>query len=201
MRDAANIADIAPLGAEYIGLIFVPSSARYVGSDFDSASLSSLPSTTKRVGVFKNSPLETITETTRRHGLHVVQLHGGEDHNYLTSLKKELPHTTIFKAVSVSSPGSLAELTRACVHPDVYLLDSGSGGTGTSFNWSWLESYTVDVPFFLAGGIGAHNVDEVVKLSATYPHLIGIDINSRAEREVGIKDKQTLHAIFEGLGR
>lgn len=201
MRDAANIADIASLGADYMGFIFVPSSPRYVGKSFDARNFASLPSTTKRVGVFKNNPLELLVETIRRYSLDVVQLHGSENDMYLKALKTALPNTTIFKAISVSAPESIASLTTSSVHPDAYLMDSGSGGTGTTFDWRRLRSYELAVPFILAGGIGLHNVDEIVNISADYPQLLGIDINSRAEREVAIKDKEILREIFKRLGR
>lgn len=201
MRDAANIAHIAPLGADYMGFIFVPSSPRYVGGSFDSARLAPLPPTTKRVGVFKDSILGTLLETADRYKLDVVQLHGNENDSYLMALKAALPRTTIFKAVSVSSAESLASLTRHSIHPDVYLLDSGSGGTGTPFDWRLLRSYALEVPFILAGGIGLHNIDQIPTISAHHPRLIGIDINSRAERAVGTKDKEIVQEIFKRLGR
>lgn len=201
MRDTANIADVSSLRADYMGFIFVPSSPRYVGIHFDAASLDSLPSTTKRVGVFKDSSVETLVETILSYKLDVAQLHGNENDAYLSALSTALPNTTVFKAVSVASRESLESLSTSRRHPHVYLLDSGSGGTGAPFDWRWLRSYTLEVPFILAGGIGRHNVDEIRTISADYPQLIGIDINSRAEREIGIKDKEILREIFTRLGR
>lgn len=197
MRDAANIAEVAALRPDYLGLIFVPTSPRYVGTDFDPANLSPLPSTTKRVGVFQESSLTMVTEMVNRYSLDVVQLHGSEDTQYIKAIRAALPHVKILKAVSVSSAERLASLTAVLDHPDMYLLDSGSGGTGTPFDWRSLETYTVEVPFLLAGGIGLHNIEEVVSLRARNPHLKGIDINSRAERAVGVKDTETLRRIFE----
>jgi phosphoribosylanthranilate isomerase len=89
---------------------------------------------------------------------------------------------------------------------DYYLLDNGSGGTGKTFDWEPIkrmkdkpdpsriippcsEPFVRLLPanyslyWFLAGGIGLHNIHEALLLGS-----FGIDISSGAETD-GVKDR------------
>ena len=52
----------------------------------------------------------------------------------------------------------------------------------------------IQTPWFIAGGIGPHNIDTVLALNPP-----GIDINSGVECEPGIKDETKLRAVFDRL--
>ena len=51
-------------------------------------------------------------------------------------------------------------------------------------------------PFFLSGGVGLENIDEVMALSKTLP-IYGIDVNSMFETEPGVKDISKLKELFD----
>ena len=74
---------------------------------------------------------------------------------------------------------------------DYYLFDSKGksgavGGTGVSFDWKLVKKNKIEKPFFLSGGIG---LEDVAKIKAfKHPDFFGIDINSKFEKEPGVKD-------------
>lgn len=76
------------------------------------------------------------------------------------------------------------------------LLDSKSkekGGSGKSIPLEALkELKNTGEALFVAGGIGAHNIQELLNLGVSM-----LDINSQIEKEIGKKDPQKLQEIFE----
>ena len=71
------------------------------------------------------------------------------------------------------------------------------GGSGKKFNWSKLEEYTLDKPFFLSGGIGPDDSGEIEKISNSA--LYAVDINSRFETVPGIKDASLVKRFINEL--
>ena len=69
------------------------------------------------------------------------------------------------------------------------------GGSGKIFNWKKLEEYNLEKPFFLSGGIDLNNIDEILRLKSQYSNLMSIDINSRFEIELGIKDIEKIKLV------
>ena len=81
----------------------------------------------------------------------------------------------------------------------MYLFDSASAGSGQSFEWSWLSSYRAGVPFMLAGGVGAHNIDKALSLAQELPDFFAIDVNSKVESEIGVKDAAKINELLERI--
>lgn len=83
---------------------------------------------------------------------------------------------------------------------DLLLFDTASagyGGSGSSFDWLWLRSYTGALPYILSGGISIENIDDVLKIED--PRLWGVDLNSRFERAPAIKDIELLDRFINQL--
>lgn len=176
---------------DYMGFIFVPSSPRYVGQTIPAAA-QALSLSVTRVGVFRDTLLDELRETVELNRLGGAQLHGDEDDGYIRELRKELPTLLIVKAIKVASREDIAAVSDRRESPDLYLLDSGSGGTGLSFEWSLLAAYTANVPFLLAGGIAPCNFDEALEAARNHPACVGLDINSRFETSPGIKNVEEI---------
>ena len=77
---------------------------------------------------------------------------------------------------------------------DLILLDNGAGGTGTVFDWSLLRH--IKRPYFLAGGLGPHNLTEAIKTV----HPWGVDMSSGVETDVA-KDKEKILAAVAAVRR
>ncbi len=111
------------------------------------------------VGVFVDAPLELPAALLEEGCIRMAQLHGREDETYIRTLRK---HTgaPVCKAFSVKSR---EDIERALASPaDYILLDQGSGGTGVSFDWSLIPE-GISRPWFLAGGLGPHNLGEAIR--------------------------------------
>ena len=76
---------------DYCGfIIHVPKSIRSIDSGKLHELRFRLDESITPVGVFVNEPLESVISLSACNALGAVQLHGGEDENYIRCLKKEL---------------------------------------------------------------------------------------------------------------
>jgi phosphoribosylanthranilate isomerase len=198
MRDGENISAVGELAPDFMGFIFVESSPRYVGNTVP-AQTGALPSSISRVGVFRDAPLDEVCGLIERNNLGGAQLHGDEDDSYLRELRRRASSLLIVKAIKVSTEGDITAISKRTQSPDLYLLDSGSGGTGIPFDWSWLRSYSSAVPFLLAGGLSLSNIDQAVQAAHEIPSLVGFDINSQFETAPGIKNIEHIKEVLTRL--
>jgi len=198
MRNGDNIRAVGELAPDYMGFIFVPSSPRYVGHGL-APEAAALPSSVTRIGVFQDAPLEELCESITKNGLGGAQLHGSENDEYLRYLRQRLPSLLLLKAIKVTARSDIAAISQRREAPDLYLLDSGSGGTGSPFEWSWLEAYTAGIPFVLAGGLSPSNIDEAIEAARRHPEMVGLDINSRFETSPGIKNVEQIKEVLTRL--
>ena len=191
MRDLANIEAVAACEPDYMGFIWVQKSPRYVGADFV---IPTLPAKTKAVGVFVNERSETIVQLSKKAGFQIVQLHGEEGQELIDALRAA--GLVVIKAVSVATEADVAGLD---LKPDFYLFDTKKGtqvgGTGERFDWSILTAYTIDIPYFLAGGLDEASMAEAKKL----PGLYALDFNSKLESSPGLKDLTKVNEIMQNI--
>ena len=149
------------------------------------------------VGVFVNETIPTIVEIAKEVPLSVVQLHGDETIDYIETLRnqlqeQELESVQIWKAIQVQSKEDIVPWEQAPI--DGLVVDAYSkeerGGTGKTLDWSLLEG--VEVPYYLAGGIGLHNVARAIRLLQPY----GLDMSSSLETN-GQKDAEKMKAMAQ----
>lgn len=144
------------------------------------------------VGVFVDSPIETILSLVKDGAIRAVQLHGHEDDDYVETLRQELKtlYTPVIQAFPVTSRQDAQAAAHS--HADYILLDNGAGGTGISFDWTLLSG--VSRPFFLAGGLTPDNLAKAVKKVRPY----AVDLSSGVETD-GIKDKYKILAAIAAV--
>jgi indole-3-glycerol phosphate synthase/phosphoribosylanthranilate isomerase len=176
--------------AAFAGFVFVPGSPRHVTAD-EAAPLagSARKSGMLPVGVFRDAPIAVAVDIATLLNLHAVQVHGGEDGDYVRALRRELPaDCEIWTAVSVgreplSNRGG-----------DRIVFDNAAGGSGRSFDWRLVQGYPELRNGIVAGGIGAHNASAARGLGA-----YAIDIGSAVDRRPGEKSPERIAALFEAL--
>jgi phosphoribosylanthranilate isomerase len=196
LKDPGNINDVNALSPDYVGFICYDLSPRFI-SGLQPELLPALPETLIKTGVFVNEAKETINALIDRYGFNAVQLHGNESPEFCEEFKGRVK---VLKAFGVDEDFNFELLNAYANSVDYFLFDTKTpkhGGSGTAFNWSILQKYTLDVPFFLSGGLSLDNLPEVEKIK--HPQFYGVDLNSRFETEPGIKDIELLKQAFNIL--
>jgi len=185
MREGDNIIQLMDeVNPDFIGFIFYPGSPRYFHQLGNS--IPEVVPPAKRVGVFVNAPKPDILKLSSEYQLRNIQLHGSESPLLCSELIDE--GWTVIKAISIERKEDLYQVEKYSGCCDFLLFDTKGkhhGGTGNKFNWEILQDYTMDLPWFLSGGIDLEDVDEIKKLK-TQP--FAIDINSRFETLPGLKN-------------
>lgn len=182
------------LGVDLLGFIFHPKSPRNADPDFV-ASVKTGRIT--KVGVFVDQPHEEVIEIMDRCGLHAAQLHGKQDIHFCWRIGPDRVIKVFWPDTYQSADALASDLDRFAEASGHFLLDAGKacqGGTGQTIDFGILQDIEIQTPWFLAGGIGPHNIDQVLTLEPP-----GIDINSGVECEPGIKDETKLRAVFDRL--
>lgn len=193
MQKGENIREVEKLGVDLIGLIFYDRSPRFV-KHFPEY----LPRHTKRVGVFVNETFSVILETARKYNLQFIQLHGKEEIRLCDNIRSA--GLKVIKAFPIKNSRDLEITALYEGHCDFFLFDTASpayGGTGQSFDWTILESYTGNTPFLLSGGIGPGDEHKIRAFS--HPKFAGIDLNSQFEEKPGLKTIDKLRIFLQHL--
>lgn len=192
-----NIQAIMPLAPDYLGFIFHPGSPRYIGKNEDIRCFIASQSGVLKTGVFVNASLIDVRIQAKAYRLDLAQLHGSESPEYCRSVARTMP---VIKAFGISDRFDF-DLTHAYQNSCRYFLFdtdcAGYGGSGQSFDWSLLQRYKGNTPFFLSGGIGPEHVP-VIK-SIRHELLMGVDVNSRFESAPGIKNFHCLKTFSHAL--
>lgn len=201
LTQVKQLQQVDGLEIDFAGLIFDKNSPRYVGDKLDPAAIKNGDFDFKIVGVFVNPEMIDVLDAIDNYGLDVVQLHGQESPEMCEDLSEEVE---VIKAFSIGDDVKdidelVAPYDGVC---DYYLFDTKSkkglaGGTGEQFDWKILSKAKIEKPFFISGGIG---VDDTKKIKAfKHPDYFGVDINSKIEKEPGVKDMALLLQFKQGM--
>ncbi|MRX70993.1 phosphoribosylanthranilate isomerase [Bacillus lacus] len=184
-----------------LGFIFTQHSKRTVSPGDAAKWLKEIPVKDKRLaGVFVNEEIEEILKVLTLVPLHVIQCHGTESAEQLAAIKNATG-LEIWKALPHEEK-TLEKMQKYKECADAFLIDCAVkgkwGGTGVSFDWSYVPSYMKAAEQWgrtcmIAGGV---NPDNVSKLVAMRPH--GIDLASGIEVN-GSKDKELILKLEECL--
>ena len=198
MREAGNLLAIADLNPDFLGFIFYEKSARCVRDVLDAAIMRGLPAGICKVGIFVDADLADVQAAAAHYYLDYVQLHGHESPAYCRQAKDA--GLRLIKAFAVDSAFDFAPLAAYAPVCDYFLFDTKGelpGGNGTAFDWSVLARYDGSTPFFLSGGLGLSNINQLRQFH--HPLLYGLDFNSRLEIAPGVKDAAATRRLLEGL--
>lgn len=190
MKYQENIKQTAELQPDFLGFIFHEPSSRYFED-----TIPNIPRRINKVGVFVDEKVEFISRQIEKHQLTFVQLHGHETPEMCRMLQ-----STKVKVIKVFSIKDRFDFSVLGPYEDVcdyFLFDTKGklpGGNGYAFNWHILDDYPSKKPFFLSGGIGMdqiNNLKEFRKSDASR-FCYAIDVNSKFEIEAGLKNIEEL---------
>lgn len=184
-----DIEAVNRLAVDYIGFVFAQKSRRFVDARQAARLKKLLRPDIEAVGVFVNEKCETIAQLFNEGVIEIAQLHGSEDERYIELLRK-MTDKPIIKAFRIDAECDIIEAQNSSA--DFVLLDSGSGGTGTAFDWKLIRG--INRPYFLAGGLDISNINEAVDNLTPY----AVDVSSGVETD-GYKDKMKMAAFVSAV--
>jgi phosphoribosylanthranilate isomerase len=213
-------------GANMLGFIFYPKSARYVAPSQAGEIIQAIrdelgAEAPTMVGVFVDAPLSTLRIIAAESGLDLLQLHGSEPPEIVRALGG-----AAFKAVAprtwAEAEGMMAtylngEAGPALPHPPVsrsdrrggdqlsdkpdLLVDAYApmehGGTGHRVERTLARQMASQCKLLLAGGLTPQNVSAAIREINPW----GVDVSSGVEAQKGIKDHDLIHAFTEAVRR
>ena len=193
MREAKNISEVAALQPDYMGFILWDGSKRHCPNPQQA------PKGITKVGVFVDAAVAEIEDAIEDHKLGAVQLHGNESPKLCRGLQGKVQ---VIKAFGVGESFDFDRLLDYLPYCDFFLFDTKGpmpGGNGTTFDWSILKNYAFDLPFFISGGIGLTEIDKINELRRTDLPVYAVDINSKFETALALKDPEQLKKFKEEL--
>lgn len=185
-----DIACVNRLQPDYIGFVFWPRSRRFVTRQQAAQLKALLSPAIQAVGVFVDAPLEEVAGLLADGIIDIAQLHGEESEEDIRYLQA-VTGRPVIKAVKVHSRQDVEAWLDG--EADYLLFDSGMG-SGQTFDWSLLEG--VNRPYFLAGGLGPDNLEQVLNHGGPY----GVDLSSSVETD-GLKDPEKMQRVMELVQR
>jgi phosphoribosylanthranilate isomerase len=203
MTNTEQVMQLDTMGVAFAGFIFYPKSPRYVFRHMSRPEIKKIKGQhINKVGVFVNAPVEELLQTVDDCGLHLVQLHGDETPKYC---EKVADYVGVIKAFRLREDDQVLWKVKDYQDiADMFLFDTdgtGYGGTGKKFNWTMLKGLNIHKPFFLSGGIGPGDVEELSSFAKdpVAKDLFSIDVNSKFETIPGLKDMQAVEKFVEAI--
>ena len=196
LKHPGNISEVAALEPDYVGFICYAPSPRYA-TELNSEILDALPEPIYKTAVFVNEDAEIIQKLVDSYNFDAIQLHGNESPYFCKEFKDKV---TVIKAFGIGEGFDFERLKQFADSVDYFLFDTKTdihGGSGQTFDWSLLDNYKMDIPFFLSGGLSLENLEEIKAIK--HPQFYGVDFNSKFELEPGLKDINKLKKAFEIL--
>ena len=202
IRTLADAQVAAQAGADFIGLVFVPSRRRRLELDLAQELVEGLKSgpggAPPVVGLFADQPLEEVNHAIETCNLDMVQLCGTESLDYCRDTKAEVIKVMhIPGSPSPESEGEMAQRIKAyrdsgCIVTLDSLVEGLQGGTGESFDWSIAADLAgKGNAFILAGGLSPENISEAVATVGPW----GVDVSSGVETK-GDKDHEKIRQFI-----
>jgi phosphoribosylanthranilate isomerase len=178
-------------GADFIGFIFHPDSARYITALEAQKISADIPPTVKKVAVLVDAENSKIAEIVKNLRPDFLQLHGNENVQRVAEIKN-LFKIPIIKAIAINNDADLLLVKDYEKFAELFLFDNkinnSSGGTGTSFDWEIMQNLKTNKLWFLAGGLNIKNIDMAIEISGAKM----IDVSSGIEEIKGVKSPKLI---------
>jgi phosphoribosylanthranilate isomerase len=173
-------------GADALGLVFYPGSARALSLADAENIVRDLPPLVTLVGLFVDAEKELVQEACQRLPLGLLQFHGDEPEDFCRGFS--LPW---MKALRVAEDSDVTAMMAQHPAAAAILLDTWRagrpGGTGQSFDWRKVPTDS-ERALVLAGGLNPDNVAGAIEMTRPY----AVDVSGGVEAAPGIKSRQKI---------
>lgn len=198
-----DVDDAVAAGADAIGLVFYPRSKRFVTPERAAGLRARVPPFVSVTALTVNASLQEMQEILDVVQPDVLQFHGDEDPRSCARYGR--PYLRAFRvgAPGMDTPEALLESCLVHSAAAGWLFDShseGFGGSGRSFDWSYLSSVARNAnarPLVLSGGLHAQKVYQA--LADVRPYAV--DVSSGVEIEPGIKSAEKMRQFANEVRR
>ncbi len=200
MKYLENIQEVAALQPDYLGFIFYEKSKR----NFEGV-IPVISKSIKKTGVFVNASTDEVIAKINLYDLQTVQLHGDESVGFCKELRSQFFNSIeleIIKVFGIKDEFNFDTLKPYLGVVDYFLFDTKGkerGGNGVAFDWNILEKYPFTKPFFLSGGIGLEQQEEIHQIRKTDLPIYALDVNSKFENKQGFKKIEDLKKFKENV--
>ncbi|MGB1894972.1 MAG: phosphoribosylanthranilate isomerase [Candidatus Puniceispirillaceae bacterium] len=194
----------AEVGVDWIGMVFYARSPRHLEIEQAAALAAQAdrdiapamrPGRIALVVDADDASLNAIIEHARPD---MLQLHGHEPPARISDIKQRfglpvMPVITVSSKQDIQEAGAVTELADWILFDAQPSADSDGlpGGTGSSFDWSYLADFKSSTPWMLAGGLNARNVAQAIEIT----QAPCVDISSGVEKNRGEKSKTAISAF------
>ncbi len=207
VRDLETAITAARCGADYLGFVFFRKSPRFLTAEAAEDIIVDLKQTSfdegfalpKLVGLFVDAGEKELSEVAPF--LTHFQFHGHEDPERCAEMGAEFA-VDIIKASPVTNADDVAAADEFLDAADIVLFDAKPppgaarpGGHGIKYDWSALQSYKGETPYFVAGGLTPDNVADAIAAQKNAAAFLGVDVSTGVESAPGKKD----HALIEAF--
>ena len=183
-------------GADAVGFVFHPPSARCLSVERAATLARSLPPWVTPVGLFVNAPRAQIEAAVRAIPTLVLQFHGDESPAECAAHGR--PY---LRAVRMTAELDLLDFARRFGEAQGLLLDAhveGFGGGGKAFDWSLVPaefSAQAKRRLVLSGGLHAGNVCAGILQLRPW----AVDVSSGVESSRGVKDAAAIRRFCDAV--
>lgn len=160
IRTVENARSAILAGADYIGLIFVRQSKRYIEPEDAASIVRSVGDCAVQVGVFEAIEPAEINRIVSVAGLQLVQLYGLKNPEEIAQIKS--PVIRAIRVAQNQTPDGVIQTLRAS-GASYALLDRETQGAGALVDYELAHEVSGSVPTFLAGGLTPENVGEAIR--------------------------------------
>jgi phosphoribosylanthranilate isomerase len=195
IRTPAVLRHCDDLGVDYVGLVFVAGSPRFLSVAEARGLLQEYRPRAKVVALTVDAPLGLLAELIHAVRPDFLQLHGQETPEYAKTVKEQFG-VGIIKAIGVRTA---ADIERGALYPaaDMLLYDAPplphqAGGTGQTADWGLFTGQGIRRPWLLAGGLRPDTAAQALRVTGAD----GVDVSSGVESALGIKDIDKISDFF-----
>lgn len=195
-QDIDYVNEVLP---DFAGFIMAPKFWRHITIEKLTELSAKLDSSITPVAVFVNQTEEFVARVVDSGAVKMIQLHGSEDAGFAGRVREKMKTDNSFEVIKVAKVQKKEDIEEVAGFPCDYLLldaysEETAGGTGKTFDWNLIRDILDGRQFFLAGGLGVHNIKTAIDMVNPY----AVDVSSGAETD-RVKDINKMREIVKAV--